>query len=423
MEPIIRKCTFEDLHTLNEFSRRTYDETFRHMNTAENMKAYLDMSFDINKLGEELSNDASSFYFLYVDNKLAGYIKLNDYKAQTDINDPQSLELERIYVSGEFQGQGLGGVLIKKATNEAEALSKKYIWLGVWEKNNKAIEFYKRNGFYITGSHPFFMGAEEQTDFIMRKDLKSNTTITVEHSKYGQITIRSGNNVTGISPMVATSNRKNDSHFTEWVESCAKLVTPSSHTILETEQFFLTLCDTVPLESNSIHMENFKFNLILSYFKDKLVHRPPEFSFSMTDEEIENWHREDKAMQEEIMNSPPERFGLVIHGFHLPHSHRNEEIYEDTKRLCEKYRAIYAKELSEKCPPAPPIEARSLDIYFFFEESTGYFQCTGGGQDIYRKLILFKGITQVDIDKRSPQFLWYITELRDTGMLPGIQQG
>ncbi len=422
MEHIIKKCAMEDLKTLKEISCMTYDETFRHMNTAENMKAYLEKAFDLNKLKEELSNNASSFYLLYVDNKLAGYIKTNDTQAQTDVNDPESLELERIYVLKKFQGFGLGGVLIKKAISEAEALGKKYIWLGVWEKNNKAIEFYKRNGFYITGSHPFFMGDDEQIDLIMRRDLNNPAPMTVERSENGQITIRDGNNVSAVSPMVTTSDEQNNSRFTEWAESCAKLVKTNSHTISETEQFFLTLCDVIPLEPASIHIENFKFNIVLSYFKDKLEHQPPKFSFDMTDKEIENWHREDRAMREEILNSPPERFGLVMHGYHLPHSHRNEEIYENTKRLCEKYQTMHAKELLEKYPPAPPIEVKNLDIYFLFEESTGYLQCCGGGQDIYQKLILFKGITQDDIDKSSPQFLSYITVLRDTGMLPEIQE-
>jgi ribosomal protein S18 acetylase RimI-like enzyme len=71
----------------------------------------------------------------------------------------------------EFQGKGLGLVLLSKAIAVANTLTKSYIWLGVWEKNDKAILFYKKNGFYIIGKHPFLMGEEEQTDFIMRKDL------------------------------------------------------------------------------------------------------------------------------------------------------------------------------------------------------------------------------------------------------------
>ncbi|MFZ7104369.1 MAG: GNAT family N-acetyltransferase [Peptococcaceae bacterium] len=87
------------------------------------------------------------------------------------MNEIQSLEIERIYVEKEFQGNGLGRVLMNKAIDTACAREKAYIWLGVWERNDKAISFYKKSRFYKTGTHSFFMGSEEQTDFVMRKNL------------------------------------------------------------------------------------------------------------------------------------------------------------------------------------------------------------------------------------------------------------
>lgn len=171
MKLTIRECVMDDLLSLREISYKTYNDTFRQMNTPSNMKAYNEKAFDIDKLRGELSNRHSFFYFLYSDEELSGYLKLNEYKAQTDIYDPQSLEIERIYVTKEFQGKGLGNTLINKAIDVAKIREKLYVWLGVWEKNNKAIQFYKRNGFYVIGKHSFFMGEEEQTDFIMRKDL------------------------------------------------------------------------------------------------------------------------------------------------------------------------------------------------------------------------------------------------------------
>jgi ribosomal protein S18 acetylase RimI-like enzyme len=133
------------------------------------MKAYLDEAFSTEKLRAELANEDSEFYFLYADRALAGYIKLNEHRAQTDLNDSSSLELERIYVTPEFQGKSLGGVLMEKALELAIQRRKAYIWLGVWEKNEKAIGFYKRCGFYIIGKHSFVMGDEVQSDFVMRK--------------------------------------------------------------------------------------------------------------------------------------------------------------------------------------------------------------------------------------------------------------
>lgn len=167
----IRKCTMDDLKDLQDISYRTYNETFSHLNTAENMRKYLEKSFSCDKLHNELLNGASSFYFLYFNDKSAGYLKLNEHSAQTDLHDPQSIEIERIYVSSEFQRKGLGLVLINKAIEIAIQQGKSYIWLGVWEKNNNAIQFYKSNGFYETGKHSFYMGDEEQMDYIMKKEL------------------------------------------------------------------------------------------------------------------------------------------------------------------------------------------------------------------------------------------------------------
>jgi ribosomal protein S18 acetylase RimI-like enzyme len=173
MALIFRECVMDDLFTLRELSCKTYSDTFGNMNTPSNMKAYLEQAYNIGKLRDELSNSNSTFYFLYTDDKLSGYLKLNEYKAQTDIYDPQSLEIERIYVTKEFQGKGLGSALMKKVIDSANIRKKSYVWLGVWEKNHKAISFHKKNGFYVIGTHSFFMGEEEQTDFIMRKDFSN----------------------------------------------------------------------------------------------------------------------------------------------------------------------------------------------------------------------------------------------------------
>lgn len=171
MELTFKQCKSDNIYTLREFSYRTFNETFSHLNTPQNMKAYLDESFHIDKLRGELENSNSLFYFLYADGELAGYLKLNEAPAQTDVNDKQSLEIERIYVAKEFQSKGLGNVLMNKAIDIATMRRKSYIWLGVWEKNKKAILFYEKNEFHAVGQHSFFMGEEEQVDIIMRKDL------------------------------------------------------------------------------------------------------------------------------------------------------------------------------------------------------------------------------------------------------------
>ena len=171
MNVVLRKCSADDFENLRELSIRTYYETFAHLNTAEDMAAYLEDAFNVERLTQEFYDPNSFFYFLYADGNLAGYLKLNEVPSQTDINDAESLEIERIYVSSEFQGTGLGRYLMEQAIAIANERNKKYVWLGVWEKNEKAIRFYKKNGFYEIGTHKFVMGEDAQTDYIMRKDL------------------------------------------------------------------------------------------------------------------------------------------------------------------------------------------------------------------------------------------------------------
>ena len=166
-----RPCTLDDVGILQAFSRQCFFETFAAMNTPENMAAYLDEAYAPEKLRAELSDPHSVFYFLYQDDRLAGYLKLNEGPAQTEFHDKESLEIERIYVSKEFQGEGLGRCLMDKSIAAAKGRKKNYIWLGVWEKNAKALHFYKKNGFYQIGTHSFVMGDDEQTDYLMRKDL------------------------------------------------------------------------------------------------------------------------------------------------------------------------------------------------------------------------------------------------------------
>ena len=117
------------------------------------MTAYLDTAYNKEKLYEELCNPDSSFFFIYVDESLAGYLKTNEYPSQTDINDIDSLELERIYILKEFQGAGLGQDLLEHTISIATEHGKKYIWLGVWEHNERAKHFYQKNGFYRIGAH------------------------------------------------------------------------------------------------------------------------------------------------------------------------------------------------------------------------------------------------------------------------------
>ena len=136
---ILKKCTEEDADILRSLLAETFSDTFASMNTPEDMELYLNQAFARDRILEELRNQDSAFYLLYQDDRPAGCIKLNEAAAQTENGDPHSLEIERIYVAKEFQGTGLGSRLMDEAVRLAAEQKKEYIWLGVWEKNERAV--------------------------------------------------------------------------------------------------------------------------------------------------------------------------------------------------------------------------------------------------------------------------------------------
>jgi ribosomal protein S18 acetylase RimI-like enzyme len=174
MEQIsIVRVTPDDIELLRTISRQTFFETFSAGNTEENMRQYLDEAFSADRLAAELNDDNSEFYFAMLDGMVIGYVKLNFGQSQTELKDEMALEIERIYVLKEFHGRNVGQVLYEKALQVAKQMHADYVWLGVWEENQRAISFYKKNGFVAFDKHIFKLGDDEQTDIMMRLPLKN----------------------------------------------------------------------------------------------------------------------------------------------------------------------------------------------------------------------------------------------------------
>lgn len=183
---VISRVRFPDeLGLLQTISRVTFETTFalHPKNDPKDLQDHLEKSYSDEKLTEEMQNKESQFYFARImeddDNKKndtqhcsyppAGYLKLNWGKAQTEEQEnPNMLEIERIYVLAEHQGKGIGGAMFDFSVSFAKEKKMEYLWLGVWEDNPKAISFYKKKGFEPFGEHVFQMGSDKQVDVLMK---------------------------------------------------------------------------------------------------------------------------------------------------------------------------------------------------------------------------------------------------------------
>jgi len=162
---------FADLASLLDLAQTSFLQAFTEGNKPENVQAYLSQAFTPVQLEKEWRNPASTFLLASLEGKLVGYTKVNLAAAQTDVQDPESLEVARLYTLEEVWGKGVGQFLLNAALDFAKEKGKTFVWLGVWEHNARAIRFYEKNGFRAFGSHPFPFGDKIQTDWLMRVEV------------------------------------------------------------------------------------------------------------------------------------------------------------------------------------------------------------------------------------------------------------
>lgn len=170
---IIREVSPGEAERLAALGASTFYETFAAGNDEGTMRAYLEQAFSAARMEAELAQPESTFYFAFPEaaEEPVGYLKINVGAAQTEEMGAEALEIERLYVRGEHQGSGVGAALMAQALEEAVRLGKSMVWLGVWEQNHRAVAFYRRSGFEVTGTHIFQFGGEAQTDWIMKRSV------------------------------------------------------------------------------------------------------------------------------------------------------------------------------------------------------------------------------------------------------------
>ena len=163
----IKIATECDSKELCKIGKKTFVETYGQQNTPENLKNYLKEKFNEKQILDEIQHLKTLFLLVEAEGETIGYAKMRQNLIENP--DETSLEIERIYISKKYHGQKYGAMLMQKCIDLAIEKKFKSLWLGVWEHNPKAINFYQKWGFEIYGEHIFQLGDDAQTDFLMKK--------------------------------------------------------------------------------------------------------------------------------------------------------------------------------------------------------------------------------------------------------------
>ena len=167
----IRRATQAVAAALAAFGARVFAETFAAENTPEDMAAYLAAAYGPEIQRAELATEGNVFLVADGAGAIAGYAFLRDAPLTIGEPDPRAVEIVRFYVDGKSRGTGLAAALMAAVIGEARRRAAPSIWLGVWERNPRAIRFYEKHGFRDIGSHDFVLGRDVQRDRVMVRAL------------------------------------------------------------------------------------------------------------------------------------------------------------------------------------------------------------------------------------------------------------
>jgi diamine N-acetyltransferase len=168
---VIREAQPKDMPELREVAISSYHDAFASFNSPENMDAYFSESYNLLTLNKELTEPDSKLFLACLDEKIVGFSRLRESTEVADMLGSNVVELQRIYVLTEVHGKSVGKLLIEASLHYAQQRKYDWIWLGVWEQNFKAQDFYNRWGFEKFSEHVFWMGDDAQTDWLLKKKL------------------------------------------------------------------------------------------------------------------------------------------------------------------------------------------------------------------------------------------------------------
>jgi diamine N-acetyltransferase len=162
-----RRATTADAALLAELGASTFTETFADANDPADFTAYMAVAFGESIQRAELEDADVTVIFAEREGEAVGYVLLRERRAPAMVAADEALEIARLYTRRSAIGTGVGGVLMQRAIHEAAARGKDAVWLGVWEQNRRAIDFYRRHEFFEAGTQPFLLGTDLQNDLVM----------------------------------------------------------------------------------------------------------------------------------------------------------------------------------------------------------------------------------------------------------------
>jgi ribosomal protein S18 acetylase RimI-like enzyme len=169
----IRGSVPGDAPTLAAIARRSFYDAFADhpKNAPDDLEAYMKEAFSVEAIAADLSDEDAVYFVAEIDGAMVGYSKLKKNSREDCSSGDRPIELCRLYSLSEYIGKGIGKTLMLRCLEFARENNFDFMWLGVWEYNYRAQDFYRKFGFEKCGEHIFQLGSDPQTDWVFEKKI------------------------------------------------------------------------------------------------------------------------------------------------------------------------------------------------------------------------------------------------------------
>lgn len=163
----IKPATSKDAEVLTLIAKRTFLETFAESNAEENLEVYLKKTFSFEQQLAEINDPNRIVEIAWDNHEPVGFLHMFSGKVDPAVKGDKPIQLLKLYLDSRFHGKGAGAKLMERCLEIARVNGFKTIWLGVWEHNMRAQNFYKKYGFKKVGEQIFDLGGDKQNDHII----------------------------------------------------------------------------------------------------------------------------------------------------------------------------------------------------------------------------------------------------------------
>lgn len=159
----------DDAAALARLGEASFTETFGHLYSPENLRAFL-TNHSQARWRDELTDPAFAIRIGEADGLAVAYAKLGPPSLPFE---PKGLpiELRQFYLLKDWQGTGAAGELMQWVFDEAARRAADELYLSVFVDNHRARRFYERHGFEAVGRYDFMVGSHADEDIVMRRAL------------------------------------------------------------------------------------------------------------------------------------------------------------------------------------------------------------------------------------------------------------